>query len=1192
MADILEISGIKTAHKLNDAGSWLDMTASNDDLTAIGTVVNTVGHGGSAGTAALFAASSLTSSQSLLTSPSNIAQYGNTLFLMAWVNLPSLTSQNIISKWGGGQSSYRLYFDGTDFIFELSANGSTNFVSLHSRDVIEVDTWYPVICTYNQIQAKIHIGQFSTTVQASSALFSSTAVYTVGGGTAKIDDIAAGTDVPTEYELARIVLAADDHQFPKLTKTDEKFVNESGILSSTNSVLNQIKPKKLGKIIDVGSAGKPDKKRAILPYFRRIDDQKYILTYAGLYDDSLIIRDHVICLAYSTDIESGWTKPNLNTDSVFGMNRNTSLLWRGDSGANNVISSHPDINRTNLVGQWYLDEGSGNRLDISGSGYNLAPGGTPLPVNAKGHHASNQSALNRNASCDFSGGTNYLTIANTNTNAPLLNNTGAFSVSFWFYNSGATTNRLLVSKDDNSTQRSWRVFISSSNQIIAQVFGASTSPSITSAYPLGAGWYFVCFRYDQTNNLLRLRYNYTDATPVSFTDGAILSTTSDFTIGIVDDKTSFPHDSKVNDMLFYTSCITDSEVDDISYRADNFTPPLQRTNHAIIQDGSKEYLFVNAGDQSPPVIGSGCISHGGCHVNSVGADDILNINDKTLTQLYFGPDMGLGGSFNDLFITGVIKDPRDLYRPWKIYNQYAIYAPGYRRFAVLSSKTISGTYEMDNRDQGGFTAAAGSMSLARVYDPNILNEIHGVQAYYDTNAQVIDGQTQRWINAGGYDGFVDIVPMFSDNGYGFERTGGYDYSLVELGRWGIDEDGGSVFSSIGNIHIDDTTNQGTYVIYSASANPQQTSTLDIQTTIHLVKWGLNRQTSRCHSLWRGNICLWPLSDLSDKSGNIVPKSGGGSWNNNLTESLSPPTAAAGHSGTPNTAKQFTRASSQYLKLPFADAVGFPIVDRFTCTGFIELDSTGLWQTVIQQDVLNDYNFVIQVDTLNKLRFSMTHDGDWTTATLVTSTTVFTTSVSYHFACVADGTNLKMYINGVNESNTAFTRNPADPYLIWGSHADIYIGSSGGVSNFLDGKLDDLGLWARALTGAEITTLSNPTGTDDFNLATDSDLPTRVIAGNVPGLTINGQGNLGQITAAVIDPSTGLPFAGFDHSDFVTFTGDELAHVGIWTGGSDLTRLGHIIIEFELTRNAQIYGYQAQGVTSVAMASYYYSRRRR
>lgn len=95
---------------------------------------------------------------------------------------------------------------------------------------------------------------------------------------------------------------------------------------------------------------------------------------------------------------------------------------------------------------------------------------------------------------------------------------------------------------------------------------------------------------------------------------------------------------------------------------------------------------------------------------------------------------------------------------------------------------------------------------------------------------------------------------------------------------------------------------------------------------------------------------------------------------------------------------------------------------------------------------------------NKMQFILTVG---TTQYKVTSTATFTPNTWYHVAGTFDGTAMRMYINGVLENTTAATGTAA-------ATGTFFLGRNYEAVRTLNGSLDELRVWTRALTAAEIT----------------------------------------------------------------------------------------------------------------------------
>lgn len=121
---------------------------------------------------------------------------------------------------------------------------------------------------------------------------------------------------------------------------------------------------------------------------------------------------------------------------------------------------------------------------------------------------------------------------------------------------------------------------------------------------------------------------------------------------------------------------------------------------------------------------------------------------------------------------------------------------------------------------------------------------------------------------------------------------------------------------------------------------------------------------------------------------------------------------------------------------------------------------------------------------------------------------------YMVTATYDGSNLRIYLNGTSDATPVADTNTADIYQRGDIGATIESGSN---SKWWGGRMDEMGFWSRALSGAEITQLYNsgaalqypfsvgPTNLKTFNgLATGSIKTIEALAiANVK--TVNGLG---------------------------------------------------------------------------------------
>lgn len=78
------------------------------------------------------------------------------------------------------------------------------------------------------------------------------------------------------------------------------------------------------------------------------------------------------------------------------------------------------------------------------------------------------------------------------------------------------------------------------------------------------------------------------------------------------------------------------------------------------------------------------------------------------------------------------------------------------------------------------------------------------------------------------------------------------------------------------------------------------------------------------------------------------------------------------------------------------------------------------------------------------------------------------SIRVNAGATYDGTNIRCYINGSLVSTSGTLIN----YLTNANALSFVVGASDVLNGYLDGQLDEMGIWSRTLSGTEITTLYN------------------------------------------------------------------------------------------------------------------------
>lgn len=186
-----------------------------------------------------------------------------------------------------------------------------------------------------------------------------------------------------------------------------------------------------------------------------------------------------------------------------------------------------------------------------------------------------------------------------------------------------------------------------------------------------------------------------------------------------------------------------------------------------------------------------------------------------------------------------------------------------------------------------------------------------------------------------------------------------------------------------------------------------------------------------------------------------------------------PTAAAGHNGGTALATACASASSQYLTIN--DNAGLSITGNLSISVWVKLTTKNVYQMFATKwGASGAYSYALYVNSGNAVVFRVSANG--TALTTAQSSTALTTAVWYHIVGVYNGTDLRIYINGaLDGSPVAHTTGIYD-----GTQA-FQIGNdntSGGL--YLNGVIDDVAIWNRALSSIEVATLY--TYLDDFTMS--------------------------------------------------------------------------------------------------------------
>lgn len=133
---------------------------------------------------------------------------------------------------------------------------------------------------------------------------------------------------------------------------------------------------------------------------------------------------------------------------------------------------------------------------------------------------------------------------------------------------------------------------------------------------------------------------------------------------------------------------------------------------------------------------------------------------------------------------------------------------------------------------------------------------------------------------------------------------------------------------------------------------------------------------------------------------------------------------------------------------------------FTITSWIKTESTGAIKIICGQKSASEAGrFLFYVDSADKLTAFI---GG--VSTTVTGSTSLSTSTWYHVVVVRTGGTINLHING----NATPDGTGSDSSAL--SSANFAVGSDVVPESYFDGKINDIRVWSRALSTAEISSL--------------------------------------------------------------------------------------------------------------------------
>jgi hypothetical protein len=213
--------------------------------------------------------------------------------------------------------------------------------------------------------------------------------------------------------------------------------------------------------------------------------------------------------------------------------------------------------------------------------------------------------------------------------------------------------------------------------------------------------------------------------------------------------------------------------------------------------------------------------------------------------------------------------------------------------------------------------------------------------------------------------------------------------------------------------------------------------------------------------WDSVVGYWKMNEAtwSGTAGEVIDSSNHSNNGTAVNSANTSPTAIFGRAGS------FDGSSKAVL---ISDSSTLSVTSKLTMSAWFYANNSthnggiiGKWTTGAGID--NSYTLIVGQDTGNdKFAFYLEQSNNAKVGVLPTTT--FTAGKWYHIVCVADGTNLRMYVNGIDTgSSTAYDgtiKVTTKPLVIGRLRSDDSIYS-------FNGNIDDVALWNTALSPSAI-----------------------------------------------------------------------------------------------------------------------------
>ncbi len=212
---------------------------------------------------------------------------------------------------------------------------------------------------------------------------------------------------------------------------------------------------------------------------------------------------------------------------------------------------------------------------------------------------------------------------------------------------------------------------------------------------------------------------------------------------------------------------------------------------------------------------------------------------------------------------------------------------------------------------------------------------------------------------------------------------------------------------------------------------------------------------------------WTLDEAGDTT-----RQDSSSRNNDLVESASDTVAQV--TGQIGSGADFERADTEYLEISDANQSSLDLSQKFSFASWINVESTsGLAEAIVSKSSSStSYAWGVRTSGGNRIFVFLDSDGtyDGDEVDVESAAGIFSTGTWAHFAVTYDGSTVRLYKNGTEQTSGEFPYSVST--TINNSSAAFRLGQMELAAQYYDGILDEVRIYNEPLSSTQITNLYN------------------------------------------------------------------------------------------------------------------------